>query len=44
MIQNNDLQALSQVSDELTFLVDEDQAFKEVNKTEKKAHQISSEL
>jgi hypothetical protein len=37
MIRNNDLQALSQVSDDLSFLVDQDrlyQAFEEVSKKE----------
>jgi hypothetical protein len=37
MIRNNDLQALSQVSDDLSFLINEErlnQAFEEVNKSE----------
>jgi predicted glycosyltransferase involved in capsule biosynthesis len=47
MIRNNDIQALSQVSDDLSFLVDQNrfnQAFKEVNKTEEKVLQICSAL
>jgi hypothetical protein len=47
MIRNNDLQALSQVSDDLSFLVDQDrlnQAYEEVNKTEKKVYQTSLAL
>jgi hypothetical protein len=47
MIRNKDFQALSQVSDDPSFLIDKDrlnQAFEEMNKTEVKVHQISSEL
>jgi hypothetical protein len=47
MIRNNDLHALSQVSDDLSFLVDQNrfnQAFEEVNKTEEKMLQIWSAL
>jgi hypothetical protein len=47
MIRNNDLQALSQVSDDLSFLVDHEslnKAFEEVKKTENKVHQTCSAL
>jgi hypothetical protein len=47
MIRNNDLQALSKVSDDLSCLVDQDrlnQAFEEVNKTAEKVYQTSLAL
>jgi hypothetical protein len=47
MICNNDLHSLSQISDDLSFLCDQERlnrAFEQVNKTEEKVHQILSAL
>jgi hypothetical protein len=47
MIRKNDLQALSEVSDDLSFLIDPEKhkkTFEEVKKTENKVHQTCSAL